>query len=273
MARVSRGIPHSKMAYKPADVEILKTRYMKVVTGFHGVVGENLGQASKQSSKVVRDYLQYGVGRRLNIIQLSMRKIYELFPPCQDEPLPEETIHEVQVYLQAFVINVSGIFDNWAWAFVFKHDLLEKIGGKLSVGMFLPRTQQCLPASLRDYVTTEPRISWHKKYMKDYRDALAHRIPLYVPPFRIDPKDEERYGQLELRKQALFERHDWAELDRIDDEQKSLGKALPVFLGDFSSPEVYFHPQLNADGGLVLEFAKLFYSAWHEFVPPPVPAA
>ena len=43
----------------------------------------------------------------------------------------------------------------------------------------------------------------------------------------------------------------------------------PAFLKNFSSPEIYFHPQLTADGALILELAELFHSAWHEFVPPP----
>jgi len=257
------------MAYEPADAEILAIQRTKVVSDFHDIMLENVGQASKQSNKEARDFLTYGVGRRLNVIQLSIQKVYELFPPSQNEALPKATIHEVQVYLQAFVINVSGIFDNWAWAFIHRHDLLEKIGGKFSVGMFLLKTQQCLPARLREYITSEPRVSWHRKYMKDYRDALAHRIPLYVPPSRIDPKDIERYKELEARKQELFEAQDWDELERITDEQESLGKALPAFLNDFSSPEVYFHPQLNADGALVIEFAKLFYGSWEEFVLPP----
>jgi hypothetical protein len=232
---------------------------------------ENIGQASKQSNQKVKDYLNHGVGRRLNVIRLSIQKIYELFPPSQDEVLPKATIHEVQIYLQAFVINVSGIFENWAWAFVLRHDLLEKIGGMFSVGMFRPETQQCLPASLKDYVTTEPRIAWHR-YMKDYRDALAHRIPLYVPPSAITRKDVETYNQMEVRKQELYDARDWDELERVSDEQESLGRAYPVFLKEFSNRRegqpIWLHPQLNADGALVLEFAKLFYSAWHEFVPP-----
>jgi hypothetical protein len=241
---------------------------MKVITDFHDVMLENIGQAGKQPNKEVRDYLNYGVGRRLNVIQLSIQKIYELFPPSQEEALPKITINEVQIFMQAFVMNVSGIFDNWAWAFVLRHGLLKKIGGKRNVGMFLTRTQQCLPASLKDYLTTEPRVSWHNTYIKEYRDTLAHRIPLYVPPSRIDPKDIETYKQMDIRKQELYDARDWDELQRVSDEQDRLGKALPAFLKDFSSPEVYFHPQLNSDGALVLEFAKLFYNCWHEVVQP-----
>jgi hypothetical protein len=259
------------MAYDPADAEVLETQRLNVIRDFHDVMLENVGQASKQS-KEVREYLNYGVGRRLNVIQLSIQKIYELFPPSQEEALPKETIHEVQVYLQAFVINVSGIFDNWAWAFILRHNLLDKIGGKFGVGMFLPRTQQCLPAILRDYITTEPRVSWHKKYMKDYRDALAHRIPLYGPPSTIPTKDIESYKQMEVLKQELYDARNWVGLERVSDEQDALGKAYPVFLKEFSNRRegqpIPFHPQLNADGALVIEFAKKFYGAWHEFVEP-----
>jgi hypothetical protein len=87
------------MAYEPADTEILEIQRLKVVTDFHDIMLENVGQASKQPSKEVREYLNYGVGRRLNVIQLSIQKIYELFPPSQEEALPKETIHEVQIYL------------------------------------------------------------------------------------------------------------------------------------------------------------------------------
>src|ERR1700692_1111836 len=98
------------MAYDSKDARVLETQCIKVVTDFNDVMLENVGQASRQSNKEVRDYLNYGVGRRLKVIQLSLQKIYELFPPSQDEVLPKDTINEVQVYLQAFVINVSGIF-------------------------------------------------------------------------------------------------------------------------------------------------------------------
>jgi hypothetical protein len=261
------------MAYEQADARILEIQHVKVSTDFHDVMLENVGQASKQPNKEVRDYLNYGVGRRLNIIHRSMQRIYELFPPSQEEALPKESIHEVQIYLQAFVINVSGIFDNWAWAFILRHHLLESIGGKIGVGMFLPKTQQCLPAILKDYVTTEPRVSWHKIYMKDYRDALAHRIPLYVPPSSIPTEDVESYKQMELLKQKLYDAADWDELERVSDGQDALGKAYPVFLKEFSDrPDgqpIPFHPQLNSDGALVIEFARVFYSSWHEFVAAP----
>jgi hypothetical protein len=58
----------------------------------------------------------------------------------------------VQINLHAFVINLSGVFDNWAWAFIHRHDLLRNVGGKTNVGMFKEATQRLLPAALSDYL-------------------------------------------------------------------------------------------------------------------------
>jgi hypothetical protein len=71
--------------------------------------------------------------------------------------------------------------------------LLDQVGGPKNVGMFLARTQRFLPPELRIYVTTEPIKSWHQEYLKSYGDALAHRIPLYIPPSTFTQADTQRY--------------------------------------------------------------------------------
>jgi hypothetical protein len=257
------------MSYNAQDVSVIERQCMKVLIDFNDVMLRNVREGMNQPNEKVRQYLHHGVGRRLNVMQLAIRKIYELFPPDQVEILPKETINEVQVYLQAFVINVAGIFDNWAWAFVLRHGLLDAVGGRRGVGMFLRSTQQCLPQSLNIYVTTDPIRNWYAVYMKDFRDALAHRIPLYVPPSRLDPSLMETYRAMGVRKEELYAAQDWDELQRVSDEQERLGKAYPVFLKDFERPAVPMHPQINGDGVTVLDFANNFYDAWHEFVQPP----
>jgi hypothetical protein len=109
------------MAYDAAQVRELGRGSAKVYAQFHDLMLKNLGAAATQPDQSTREYLQRGVGRRLNVIQLSLGKIYDLFPPSRIKPLPKATLSEVQVYLHAFVINLSGIFDCWAWAFVLRH--------------------------------------------------------------------------------------------------------------------------------------------------------
>ena len=51
-----------------------------------------------------------------------------------------------------------------------------------------------------DYLNSEPIINWYSDYSKNYRDALAHRIPLYVPPSVLNKDDEKEYFELENKK-------------------------------------------------------------------------
>ena len=180
------------MPYEASQVRELARNNAKVYAQFHRLMLRNMMEGGAVSDQATREYLHRGVGRRLNVIQLALGTIYELFPPSRRKPLAKATLSEVQVYLHAFVINLSGIFDCWAWALVLRHGLLARIGGPKHVGMFLSRTQSFLPLALQRYVTTEPIKSWHGEYLKSYRDALAHRIPLYIPPSAFSEQDAKR---------------------------------------------------------------------------------
>ncbi len=56
----------------------------------------------------------------------------------------------------------------------------------------------------------ESMSDWFK-YLDDYRHALEHRIPLYVPPFAIDPRNADRYSKLERSIVALIVQRNGAE--------------------------------------------------------------
>lgn len=254
------------MAYDSSQVRELIHNNSKVYAQFHELTLRNVMAGRSVSDQATREYLQRGVGRRLNVIQLALGRIYELFPPARRKPLAKATLSEVQVYLHAFVINLSGIFDCWAWAFVLRHGLLARIGGPRNVGMFRAQTQRFLPAELHLYVTTEPIKSWHQDYLKSYRDALAHRIPLYIPPSVYSPGDAARHQELDIQIGELLRARNASEAERVMDEQEQLGEACLVFLQELSSDPnskpVWLHPQLNSDAAAVLEFGNLFYDHW-----------
>ena len=42
--------------------------------------------------------------------------------------------------------------------------------------------------------------------LENFRHALAHRIPLYIPPYIIDPKNEQAYRELEAGMNAALAR-------------------------------------------------------------------
>jgi hypothetical protein len=67
----------------------------------------------------------------------------------------------------------------------------------------------------------EPRFD----YILDYRDALAHRIPLYIAPYIVPHENAAAYGALEAR---LLATRDASEYQRLKEEQLKLGEFQPV---------------------------------------------
>jgi hypothetical protein len=254
------------MGYDASQILELLRYNAKVRGELQDLMLRNVMEGEALSDQGAREYLHRGVGRRLNVIHLAMSQIYDLFPPSRLQPLPKAALNEVQVYLHAFVINLSGIFDCWAWAFVLRHGLLSSVGGPRDVGMFLQKTQRYLPAALQSYVATDPIKSWHEKYVKSFRDALAHRIPLYIPPSAYTTDDARRFNELDRQKMDFLRAGNADEAHRVMDEQEELGTAALVFMQELTSDPaakpVLFHPQVNSDAATVVEFGNKFYDHW-----------
>jgi len=133
------------------------------------------------------------------------------------------------------LINISGVFDNLGWVFVYERDLFGKAkDGKIDrngVGLFIKKTQDKLKPELRAYLDSNPIKSWHEDYSKKYRDSLAHRIPLYVPPSLLDKAEEEEFYDNEKQIQFLDLRK---ERDRdkyyaLNDKRHKLGRVSYFF--------------------------------------------
>lgn len=255
--------------YTERQVVEWEARYPEIMVrldGLHISCVTN-GHALPRDSRA-REYLLFGAGRRISVLRRAISRIFETFPLRLERPLPLSEIHDVQIYLQAYVMNLFGLFDNWAWAFVLLHDLEAQVGGRFGVGFQRRETQRFLPQPLRDYVTNEQHQQWNENYLKSYRDALAHRIPLYIPPAQFTQEEGERFDELENEKVRCIREHDFARLEQVEAEQRSLGKPMPAFLHSFEEDgargPVLLHPQLLSDAMAVAEFGELFFANWQQ---------
>lgn len=215
-----------------------------------------------------QEHMLHGAGRRVSVLRRSVENIFHLFPPSLERPLTHETLADVQINLHAFVINLYGVFDNWAWAFVLRHSLESNIGDRRNVGLFKDKTQRFLPPSLKEYLVSETIATWHEQYLKGYRDALAHRIPLYLPPAAWTQEESEQYNRLEVEKIECIKSMRWERIEEVWAEQGNIGRPCLTFLHAFSDEEasrpVYLHPQLLCDSKAVVEFGTKYLEAWHE---------
>jgi hypothetical protein len=251
--------------YSPDEATTLEEQSRVQYQRLRMLMLTGLTVADARMPERARTFLSHGVGRRLGVLSASLAQIFELFPPSRTASLTQDLATSLQIHLHAFVINVNGVFDSWAWAFVLRHDLLGRLDGRRErVGMFKPQTQQLLPEPLRQYLQSDPIRTWHSRYLKGYRDALAHRIPLYIPSAVYSPQDVERHRQLEAERAEAIRQHDWNRFDALSAEQDTLGSACYHFLHDYSPEEdarpVQLHPQVLADSATVVEFGERFYA-------------
>ena len=255
------------MGYTEEQIEKFSNEYSNVCQGLQALMLQTVVAGQESTHSGVKEHLLHGAARRLNIIKKSIENIFTEFPLTTTHPLNQDALYNVQINLHAYVMNLYGIFDNWAWVFIFRHNLLSKVGGKHGVGLFRKNTAKHLPDSLRDYLSSETMISWHEKYLKSYRDALAHRIPLYIPPAEFTHEEGARYNQLENEKIDLIKTMKWQRLDEVYEEQANIGRPSFVFLHSYEEEPprpVLFHPQLLCDGLAIVEFGSLYMEQWNE---------
>ena len=100
------------------------------------------------------------------------------------------------------------------------------------------------------------RDEW-MEHVIEYRDSLAHRIPLYIPPGNVQTKNLEAYNELSGRiQQALYVNWSPSEYQELAAEQEKLLVFQPVITHSVRETTAHFpfHVQMIADFLTVEEF-------------------
>ena len=244
------------MTYTAEQVDKLLTE-LATVTGKHHALLRSYVNWPFQNEEAKR-YAHHGFLRRMKTLARSAARTFELLPPAQ-RALPEaETVHDAEINIQAFVFNTFGAIDNLAWVLI-KERGLKTVNGKEipenKVGLRKGNheVRGAVSSELRDYlVTLDP---WFN-HLEEFRHALAHRVPLYIPPYSVDPANAARYQELEQQRvTALFtgrvEGH-----EALTTEQDRLKFFKALMLHSVDSRGVAFHAQILADFNTVDELGK-----------------
>ncbi len=112
-------------------------------------------------------------------------------------------------------MNVFGALDNLAWIWVSEKSLaIDQM--KIGLGPKCKAVRASFSPEMQDYLSKlEPWFA----HIVDFRDALAHRIPLFVPPYCVPDANDDEYMALDARKLAT---RDADEYERIKAEQLKL---------------------------------------------------
>lgn len=261
------------MAYTAEQAQNLSAQFNEIWMDLLRVQAAFVHEAENLTPEKGKEFVQFGVGRRLYLITMTLRNIFRIFPPERTKVLTFAESADVQINLHAFIINLAGFFDNAAWAFVLRHSLIAEVGDPRKVGLFLTSTSKFLPKLICEALAAADMQNWQQRYLKDYRDALAHRIPLYLPPAEASPEEARRISTLEVEKMDALRSFNLPRFEALEAEQATLGKPCFFFLHatgpENPSQPVWLHPQILADAKGVLEFGRLFLEHWHDRTSPP----
>ena len=200
----------------------------------------------------------HGYGRRLGTLVRAIDQVFNILPPEREDIPERDEVVDATIAIQSFVLNAFGCLDNLAWVWVHEKNVKGKNGKDLdakSVGLGSKLIRCSFTEKFRAYL--DSRKDWFEN-LKNFRDSLAHRIPLYVPPYIVTPAALDEYNRLERASAEAMRRGDFKEYDRLQIEQSKLGKFYPWMThSQFEqAPAIVFHPQLIADYVTVDEFGR-----------------
>jgi hypothetical protein len=214
--------------------------------------------------KRAREYASHGFPRRLRIMARCIHNVFTTLPPGRVNIPSFDELGDATINIQSFVFNAFGSLDNLAWIWIYETKLKTEDGkpvpkGWVGLAAKNKLIRNSLPNDLQEYLKTLD--TWFDQ-MVTFRHALAHRIPLYIPPYAVRPQDGDTYRDLEQRKMAAVFRGDIDEHDRLSAKQLKLAFFRPFMQHSYEEGAVplVFHAQLIADFKTVYEVGSKFLS-------------
>jgi hypothetical protein len=209
------------------------------------------------AAAVAREMMRHGLSRRIADLQHGLDRIFEILPPDAEAPSRSD-LYDATAFLQAFVINTFGAIDNLAWVWACEaHVRDERDRPLVRSRIGLTPDHETLRGSLSKQTQAYLRgtDAWFG-YQEEYRHALAHRIPLYIPSKTFNDADTAEFERLE--KEMLAEEWSWERWHEVGAAQRKLGVFEPVMMhsyGERARP-IYFHAQMISDFSTVIEIAE-----------------
>lgn len=202
-----------------------------------------------------REHITYGAARRLWTITRCVENIFVIYPVRRTKLLTDAERSDLEISLHAFLIHAHGLPDNLAWAYVLERELPLN---QRDVGLFQKKTAVHLPIGLQ--ADLNRFRDWHLDYAKNYRDALAHRIPPYLPPATWLPEHEQEFKDLDEQVEQAIRESNFDLALELEERKHAVGIIHPAILHSFLDEKacgpVLLHPQVIVDARTILEIIR-----------------
>jgi hypothetical protein len=196
--------------YSDDALKDMKTEYQAVDGKLKHLV-ERYCLLTLKSSRA-KEFATHGHVRRLKIMVRCIDNVFRMIPPDREELPSRDELSDATINVQSFVFNVFGGIDNLAWIWVFEKGQTRADGTPIpnthiGLGPKNASVRATLPKDFQNYLTGLDK--WFE-HLEDLRHALAHRIPLYIPPYVIQAADETAYKDFEAKMFEAIKSHDFA---------------------------------------------------------------
>lgn len=237
------------MFFTPAQIATLAASYAQV----HGHFGELRDRYCLRNYETAagREHALHGFSRRISTIIHCVDRVFDLIPPDSDEVPTAATREDATICIQAFIANIVGAMDNLAWIWVSEKGVTQPNGQPLirtwvGLGTGYRQVFASFSPEFRTYL--QSRQNWFG-HIKDFRDALAHRIPLYIPPYTVEPDHWDEYVLLGTEATAALAAGQMDLYDALTAQRHALGAFAPYITHSFEerAPLVVLHVQLLDD--------------------------
>jgi hypothetical protein len=202
-----------------------------------------------------REFAVRGFSRRLHTLSLTTQHVFELLPPEQEGVPERHVLDDVTIQVQAFVFNVFGAIDNLAWCWFFEKGLKRENGKDVPSSWIVlsPENTFLVPTLSEPFRKHIADLKAWFDVIEGYRHGLAHRIPLYIPPYSVPEDKAAEYRDLDAKVADAISRQAWDEMEKHEADQLAMHVFHPQMMHSFEegARTISFHPQMVSDFGLV----------------------
>jgi hypothetical protein len=202
-----------------------------------------------------KEFAVHGFCRRLHSLALTTQNVFGMLPPDYDGVPKKDVLDNVTIQVQAFVFNTFGAIDNLAWCWFYEKGLTRRNGKDVPASWVAlsPENEFLVPTLSQPFRDHIAELKTWFDIIEGYRHALAHRIPLYIPPYSVRENKAAEYRDLDAKITDALSRQAWDELEKHEADQLAMHAFHPLMMHSFEegARTISFHPQMVADFGLV----------------------
>jgi hypothetical protein len=247
-----------KCYYSDELIAELRARFDKINNGANNLLLAYTYHPFK--SERAREYANNGFARRVSTLSRCIHNIFEVVPPSTVDVPSREHLYDAQINLQTFMANVYGCIDNLAWIWVYEKGLHESVSrNRVGFKKTHKEVRSSLSQGLQEYLDG---IEAWMDYVIDFRDALAHRIPLYIPPGTVPKEAVAEYNDLMRRMNEALSRLQPHQYDELSAQLAKLLVFQPMMTHSITEAKglIRFHAQVLADFATVEELGQKMMS-------------